>query len=126
MQANKARNTGPEVALRCELHSRGLRFFIHRRPIKDVRRTCDILFPTARLAVFVDGCFWHGCPEHYVASKTNSMYWDQKIEANRVRDSETDRLLSSAGWHVLRIWEHTSAKNGAQMVEDCLHLRCID
>ncbi|WP_406051335.1 very short patch repair endonuclease [Kribbella sp. NBC_00889] len=117
MRSNRGRDTGPELALRRELHSRGLRYFVNRRPVKELRRTADLVFPRARVAVFVDGCFWHGCPEHHTVSKTNPEYWADKVKANRDRDAETVRRLNSAGWTVLRLWEHMPAAAAADRVE---------
>ena len=74
MVANRGRDTGPELALRRVLHARGLRYYVNRRPLPTVRRTADIVFPRARLAVFIDGCFWHGCPDHHSTAKTCLLY----------------------------------------------------
>ena len=120
MQGNRSKDTRPELALRRELHARGLRYFKNRRPIRDVRRTADIVFPTPRLAVFIDGCFWHGCPDHHTVAKTNAEYWSAKVERNRNRDKETDALLATAGWTVLRIWEHVDVVAAADMVESAV------
>jgi DNA mismatch endonuclease (patch repair protein) len=101
------RDTAPELALRRELHRHGLRYFIHRRPVPDLRREADVVFPGAKLAVFVDGCFWHGCPDHGRRQhRTNGWYWPDKIERNRQRDRDTDARLVAAGWTPLRVWEH--------------------
>ena len=107
-RANHARDTGPELALRSELHRLGLRFRIHRRPVPGVRATADIVFGPARVAVFVDGCFWHRCPIHATAPKANGEWWAEKLEANVARDRHTDELLEQAGWLVMRVWEHES------------------
>jgi DNA mismatch endonuclease (patch repair protein) len=117
MQANRSTDTKPEIALRRELHARGLRYFKNRRPMAGVRRTADIVFPTTRLAVFIDGCFWHGCPEHHTVARTNAEYWLAKVERNRARDQETDALLAAAGWTVVRIWEHVAIAEAADVVE---------
>jgi DNA mismatch endonuclease (patch repair protein) len=83
------------------------------------------VFPKQRLAVFMDGCFWHGCPEHYSAPVAHAEYWRRKLETNRQRDSETDRLLAGAGWTVLRIWEHEDPTVAAARIRDLwLRLRC--
>lgn len=118
MQSNKSRDTGPELRLRSELHRRGLRYFVDRAPIKGVRRRADIVFPRKKVAVFVDGCFWHGCPEHHTLSKTNSEYWAAKVATNRTRDRDTDRRLDEAGWTVVRIWEHESFRVAADRIQD--------
>lgn len=106
MRANRSTNTKPELAIRRLLHAAGLRFRVNTRPIRAVRRSGDVVFTKQRLAIFVDGCFWHGCPEHYVAPKQNVGYWSAKVTRNRERDAETNKLLQDAGWTVLRIWEH--------------------
>lgn len=101
------RDTAPELALRRELHRRGLRYFVHRRPLHDLRREADIVFPKARVAIFVDGCFWHGCPDHGRRERqTNGWYWPEKIQRNRERDRDTDSKLQAAGWTSIRGWEH--------------------
>jgi len=106
MQANKSRDTSPEMAVRRLLHDSGLRYRVARRPLPDLRRTADIVFGPTKVAVFIDGCYWHGCPEHFATPKTNSGYWSPKIEGNRLRDRDTDARLNAAGWLVLRFWEH--------------------
>jgi DNA mismatch endonuclease (patch repair protein) len=106
MQSNRGRDTGPELALRSAAHRLGLRFFVDRRPIEGLRRSADLVFPRQRVAVLLDGCFWHGCPRHYTAPVANSSFWAEKVEANRRRDEETNQLLQEAGWTVLRFWEH--------------------
>jgi len=106
MQGNKSRDTKPELALRSLLHNAGLRYRVNRNPLKGMRRRADIVFGPAKVAVFVDGCFWHGCPDHYVRPKTNESYWSLKIAGNIARDRETDGLLAAADWLVLRFWEH--------------------
>jgi DNA mismatch endonuclease (patch repair protein) len=111
-------DTGPELALRRELHSRGLRYFVGRSPITaSRRRRADIVFPRARVAVFVDGCFWHGCPEHMTWPKANAEWWRAKIEANVARDRRTDEQLREAGWTVVRVWEHEEIERAADRVE---------
>lgn len=106
MVANRRVNTGPELRLRRRLHAAGLRYRIDAPLLFDRRRRADVVFPRQRIAVFVDGCFWHGCPEHYVAPKANAAFWRQKVEANRARDLDTDLRLKQLGWVVLRVWEH--------------------
>jgi DNA mismatch endonuclease (patch repair protein) len=116
MQGNRSRDTSPELALRAALHARGLRYRIHYRPVPGVRCTADIAFTRARLAVFVDGCFWHACPEHFVPSKSNVEYWTEKIERNRSRDRANDTLLSQQGWRVLRVYEHVAVDHAVRDV----------
>ncbi|MCF0093111.1 very short patch repair endonuclease [Micromonospora sp. MH99] len=118
MRANKARDTRPERRLRSLLHKRGLRYRVNCRPLADVRRTADIIFSAARVAVFVDGCYWHGCPEHYRPARVNDRFWHEKIDRNRARDRETEQMLADAGWSVIRVWEHEDPVAAADRVED--------
>jgi DNA mismatch endonuclease (patch repair protein) len=116
MQQQRSRDTGTEMALRSELHRRGLRYRVHQRPIQGLRREADIVIRKLRLAIYVNGCFWHGCPEHATWPKTNATFWKDKIETNRQRDRDTDTRLERASWTVLRVWEHeapTSQPNGS-------------
>ena len=106
MRANKSRDTRPERAVRSAVHALGLRYRVGIRPIPGVRRTADLVFPRAKVAVFVDGCFWHGCPEHYRPAKRNAEFWTAKIDGNVARDADTDARLKLAGWRVIRAWEH--------------------
>lgn len=116
MSRQKSRNTSIEMALRKILHAAGYRYRVHRRPVKGVRREADLVFGPARVAVFVDGCFWHGCPEHGTWPKNNADYWRTKIETNRRRDANTDALLLEAGWLSVRIWEHEATDVAASRV----------
>lgn len=117
MSAQRSRNTGPELALRSALHAMGLRYRVHVRPVTGLRRTADVVFPRARVAVFVDGCFWHGCPEHgRRRHAVNDWYWPEKIERNRRRDADTDARLAKDGWHVIRVWEHEDPATVADAV----------
>ena len=88
------------------MHRLGLRFRVAWRPVEEVKRTADLVFRGTRVAVFVDGCFWHACPEHFAPPRTNASYWGPKIERNRVRDAGVDAALRAAGWQVVRVWEH--------------------
>ncbi|WP_427008843.1 very short patch repair endonuclease [Pseudarthrobacter sp. H2] len=106
MQGNRSRDTEPELAVRRILHAKGLRYRVGIRPLPGLRRTADIAFTRARIAVFIDGCFWHGCPVHYRAPGSNMTYWSAKVSRNRERDLETTGHLVSAGWTVLRFWAH--------------------
>ncbi|MCK9868104.1 very short patch repair endonuclease [Nocardiopsis dassonvillei] len=117
MQANRSRDTAPELALRRAVHARGLRYRVAARPIKELRRTADLVFTRARVAVFLDGCFWHGCPKHHTIAVRNGEYWASKVERNRVRDADTDRRLGEAGWTVVRVWEHEDPLDAAGRVE---------
>lgn len=106
MKGNRSRDTKPELAVRRAIHARGLRYFVNSRPIPQLRRTADLVFPRFKIAVFVDGCFWHGCPVHRTFPKANADFWLGKVEGNIRRDLDTTRQLSSAGWTVLRYWSH--------------------
>ncbi len=103
MQRMPRRDTGPELQLRRTLHRQGVRFRLHR---SDLPGRPDIVLARLHLAVFVDGCFWHGCPVHAKAPKANAEFWAAKIAANRARDSRNDGLLVDLGWDVLHVWEH--------------------
>ena len=107
-------STGPELALRRELHRRGLRFTLHRR---DLPGTPDIAFTRAKVAVFVDGCFWHGCPEHRSIPKTNTSWWEAKFAANAERDHRKDGELAELGWRPVHVWEHDSAVEAACRIQ---------
>jgi DNA mismatch endonuclease (patch repair protein) len=121
MRRTRGRDTAAELALRRVLHRRGLRFFVDRAPLSEhPRRRADLVFPRARVAVFVDGCFWHGCPEHASWPKKNAEWWREKIETNRWRDATTDRALRSAGWTVIRVWEHEGAEVAAARVAEVI------
>ena len=117
MRANRRRDTKPELTLRSLLHSRGLRFRVDSAPFKGVRTRADVVFSKAKIAVFVDGCFWHGCPEHFVSPKTNADYWSAKIAKNRERDERVNRIMFEAGWAVIHVWEHDDPESAASLVE---------
>lgn len=126
MRANRGKDTGPEVALRSALHARGLRFRKNMRiDLGNGRRVRpDIVFPGLRLAIFVDGCFWHGCRKHRSLPKANAGFWKNKIEATGRRDLRQAEWLTSAGWHVLRVWEHDVVSPAVEMVMDLIvHVR---
>ncbi|WKU45592.1 very short patch repair endonuclease [Streptomyces sp. VNUA116] len=106
MQAIRNKDTKPEQLIRRLVHAQGLRYRLHARPLPDLRRTADLVFRPAKVAVFIDGCYWHGCPEHYVRPRTNSGFWSEKVARNIARDRETNEHLIAAGWLVLRFWEH--------------------
>ncbi|WP_190246564.1 very short patch repair endonuclease [Brevibacterium casei] len=117
MRANKRRDTKPELVLRSILHSRGLRFRVDCSPMKGVRPRADIVFTKVKIAVFVDGCFWHGCSEHFIMPKTNTDYWSTKISRNAARDTSVNRTLKDAGWTVMRVWEHEDSNVAADRIE---------
>ncbi|TFD91226.1 very short patch repair endonuclease [Cryobacterium serini] len=116
MQGNKARDTSPELAVRRLLHAKGLRYRVNVRPLPDLRRTADIVFTKQKIAVLIDGCFWHGCPEHYTRPAANREFWDAKVNRNRERDADTDRELEKAGWTVVRFWEHEAPTDVAESI----------
>ncbi|WP_372470424.1 very short patch repair endonuclease [Saccharothrix luteola] len=116
MSKQRSRDTGIEVALRRELHRLGLRYRVHQRPVRAVRREADVVFGPAKVAVFVDGCFWHGCPEHGTWPKRNGEFWRTKIETNQARDANTDQVLADAGWLAVRVWEHEDPAVAASRV----------
>ena len=116
MQGNRGRNTSVELSLRRALYSRGLRYRVHRRPVPGLRCEPDIVFSRAKVAVFVDGCWWHGCPIHWAPPKANEDWWTRKISGNVERDRKHDKALVDAGWHVLRIWEHEPVEDAADAV----------
>ena len=103
MASVRQRDTLAEIELRKILHARGLRYRLHAVLLTKPRRTVDIVFPGSRVAVFVDGCFWHGCPEHGSWPKSNADFWREKIETNRARDADTDLRLRTLGWEVIRV-----------------------
>lgn len=124
MLGNVRRDTRPELILRSALHARGWRFRV-QYPVPDrPRRSIDIAFTRRRLAILVDGCFWHGCPLHGSNPKTNVTYWNVKIERNRARDGDTDIALLTAGWRSLRVWEHMPVTEAVKIIET--ELRIID
>jgi DNA mismatch endonuclease (patch repair protein) len=117
MQGNRSRDTRPELALRKLLHARGLRYRVNAPPVRGLRRRADIVFPRQRVCVFVDGCFWHRCPDHATTPSTNQTYWLDKITGNVARDRDTDLRLTQEGWTVLRFWEHDDVLAAADAVE---------
>lgn len=106
MERQRRRDTKPELAIRRELHRRGIRFRVDVRPEPALRVRGDIVWKVRRLVVMIDGCFWHGCPIHATSPKNNAEWWSEKIAANIQRDRRTDRELLERGWTVIRFWEH--------------------
>jgi DNA mismatch endonuclease (patch repair protein) len=118
MQANRRVDTVPEQRLRSALHRRGLRFRKdHRIDAHGLRVRADVVFPRARVAVFVDGCFWHCCPDHTTQPKTHQAYWSAKLRGNIKRDRSVDAALESAAWTVIRVWEHERSEEAASRIE---------
>ena len=123
MQGNKARDTSPELAVRRLLHAQGLRYRVNVRPLPELRRTADIVFTRQKIAVLIDGCFWHGCPEHYSRPSANRDFWDAKVTRNQERDADTDRTLRQKAWIVLRFWEHEAPIAVAASIVDAVMAR---
>jgi DNA mismatch endonuclease (patch repair protein) len=124
MSSQSRKDTAPELAIRRELHRAGLRYFVHRRPLPHLRREADIVFPSVKVAVFVDGCFWHGCPQHGQRRHAkNSWYWPQKLDQNRLRDQDTDGRLEAQGWVSLRIWEHEEPEAAVERIREAVSSR---
>jgi DNA mismatch endonuclease (patch repair protein) len=123
MQTQRRRDTAPELALRRRLHALGLRFRVDLRVLPALRRRPDVAFTRARVAVFVDGCFWHSCPQHATRPAANRQWWADKLAANVTRDRDTDRRLDEAGWAVVRVWEHEDADTAARRVADVVRQR---
>jgi DNA mismatch endonuclease, patch repair protein len=115
MRSN-ARLTRPEARLRSALHRAGLRFRKNVRPISAIRCRPDVVFPRDQVAVFVDGCFWHACPQHFRPPRTNAGYWQAKIARNVERDRRNNEEFSRAGWTVIRVWEHEDVESAAEHV----------
>lgn len=125
MSRQRTRDTEPELVLRRELHARGMRYRVGYPVPGNRRRSIDIAFVGIQLAVFVDGCFWHGCPVHGTWPMTNAEWWENKIVMNRERDADTDRLLRDHGWESLRLWEHEVETAADRVIEACSHRRRV-
>lgn len=123
MQGQRRQGTLPELMIRRELHRRGLRFRVGLKVPGNARRTIDIAFTRQHLAIFVDGCFWHGCPDHANAPKNNAAWWHAKLAANIARDRDTTGLLTRDGWRVLRVWEHEDPAAVVDRVVELLRSR---
>lgn len=123
MRTQATSGTVPEVALRRALHRRGLRFRVQYELPEIPRRTIDIAFTARRIAVFVNGCFWHGCTEHRNMPVHNREWWLRKIEQNKARDSDTDHRLRMLGWVAVRVWEHDDPEIAAEMISRTFHDR---
>jgi DNA mismatch endonuclease (patch repair protein) len=123
MRGNRRRDTNPELAVRRMTHALGLRYRVDARPLSDLNRRADLVFPRRKVAVFVDGCYWHGCPEHGTWPRTNAGYWTLKIKRNIDRDADTNARLNAAGWDVIRIWEHEDPRVGAARIKAAVQAR---
>ncbi len=124
MRATPQRDTVPELALRRAVHALGLRYRVNAAPSHSMpRRRADLVFSSARVAVFLDGCYWHGCPIHGETPHANRDWWRQKIDRNRERDLETTKALEREGWEVLRVWEHEDPHEAAVRVANAVRSR---
>ena len=123
MKRQARRDTKPEMALRRELHRLGLRYRVDRKVLPAVQRRADVVFLGPRIAVFVDGCFWHSCPTHATRPKANAEWWSEKLSRNVTRDRDTDRQLEAAGWTVVRMWEHEDPRTVAEQIKALIDLR---
>ena len=120
MRSNTRRDTAPELAIRRLLHARGYRYRVDFAPWPNKRRRADIVFTRLKVAVFVDGCFWHACPEHSRVPLTNREYWEAKLKRNARRDLDTTSMCQAEGWTVVRIWEHVPADEAVAMIVEAL------
>lgn len=123
MKRQRRRDTGCEMAVRRHLHASGLRYRVDFRPLREQRFRADIGWKGRKIAIFIDGCFWHGCQSHGALPKSNTEWWAEKLESNRARDRRVDRLLTEAGWTVLRFWEHEDAANVASVIIETISRR---
>ncbi len=121
MSRHPRRNTGPELALRRVLHASGHRYRVQLPVPGRPRRTIDIAFIRRKVAVFVDGCFWHGCVEHRGVPASNTEWWRDKLAKNLARDADTDNHLRDLGWSVIRVWEHETMQEALRRVEGALN-----
>ncbi|WP_363114184.1 DNA mismatch endonuclease Vsr [Mycobacterium sp.] len=121
MSRQRRRDTQAELLVRGLLHARGIRFRVDARPEPDFRCKADIVWKTLHLAVFIDGCFWHGCPDHATRPRANGEWWAQKLDTNIERDRRVDTVLATRGWTVLRFWEHEEPATVADAI--CSQLR---
>jgi len=125
MARHPRRDTLPELAVRRLLHRQGLRYRVDKAPTPRLRRKADVVFSRSRVAVFIDGCYWHGCPDHCRLSGQNLAWWRDKIARNRERDADTDAMLRSAGWAVVRAWAHEDPIAVAMRIEDLVKRRSL-
>lgn len=119
----RQKNTSAERALRRALHALGLRYRVQVLVLTKPRRVADVVFVGPRVAVFVDGCFWHGCPIHATWPKNNADFWRTKVLANQARDRDTDARLRADGWEVVRLWGHEDPTDAASRVAEVVRRR---
>lgn len=122
MIAQRQRDTAAELKVRKLLHGRGLRYRVDYPVLTKPRRRADIAFVKMKVAVFIDGCFWHGCPKHGTHAKANAPFWKEKIDTNKKRDKDTNRRLRKLGWKVIRAWEHENPAIVAKKIEQAIKL----
>lgn len=125
MRNTRRRDTSPELRIRSLLHRRGLRFRVDVAPVAGMRARADVVFTRAKLAVFVDGCFWHSCPEHGTLPKHNCLWWRSKLAMNRERDLRVEAQLRMNGWMVLRFWEHQDPASAVDQICSALRSRSV-
>ncbi|MGH9222702.1 MAG: very short patch repair endonuclease [Acidimicrobiales bacterium] len=126
MQSVRSKGTRCEMEVRRAVHALGLRYRVDQRPVPELNRRADLVFGRPRVAVFVDGCFWHGCPEHGQRQHSvNGWYWPDKIGRNIERDRDTNAQLSHAGWLVVRVWEHEDAAQAASRIAEAIRSRAV-
>ena len=116
MRATRRTGTSSELALQAELRNAGIHFEVDVQPLEGLRRRADVMIREISVAVFVDGCFWHGCEKHGTWPVANADYWKEKILTNRRRDADTDVALELAGWRVIRIWEHDDPRTCVEAI----------
>ncbi len=125
MRATRQHGTKPEVALRGALNQLGIVYHVDQSPVSGLKSRPDLIFEDTRIAVYVDGCFWHSCPIHGTLPKSNRQWWQAKLEANRQRDAKANDVLASAGWYVVRVWEHADPITVAKELADLIAQRQI-
>ncbi|MEU1305711.1 MULTISPECIES: very short patch repair endonuclease [Streptomyces] len=116
MSKQASKDTACELAVRRLLHAAGLRYRVEYPVPGMARRRIDVAFTSIKVAVLIDGCFWHGCPQHATQPKSNAEWWRQKLDRNMARDRETTEHLAAAGWEVLRFWEHETPEDVARRI----------
>ncbi|WP_287004220.1 very short patch repair endonuclease [Gordonia sputi] len=121
MRSNRRRDTKPEIEVRKLLHASGLRYRVDYAPDRGhLRNRADVVFTRRKVAVFIDGCFWHGCEAHHRLPAANRGYWAAKVERNRERDNRVDAMLRDGGWTVLRFWEHEDSAIVSEAIIDAV------